>query len=163
MCEIQGERIVAMEEEFKCSCKDKNIYLWFFDNDLSGYGWYVPKDNDYLNVGIGGKFNDLKKKKETIKEHWDALILKLEKKGLVPKREWKPEAHQYNLLGKFSVAENEGAYIIGDSLGVSTLDMGEGISNSVRSALQLYNSIKRGKEFKPKLKRFSITQIIFPV
>jgi flavin-dependent dehydrogenase len=33
---------------------DERCHLWFFEDGLPGYAWYVPKADGYLNVGIGG-------------------------------------------------------------------------------------------------------------
>jgi len=35
--------IVAQEEEFQFDYKDARCKLWFFENKLPGYAWYVPK------------------------------------------------------------------------------------------------------------------------
>ena len=38
-----GALIVAQEEEFQYDYKDDRCKLWFFENKLPGYAWYVPK------------------------------------------------------------------------------------------------------------------------
>ena len=32
----------------------RDCHLWFFEKGLPGYAWYVPKQNGWLNVGLGG-------------------------------------------------------------------------------------------------------------
>ncbi|MGD8739887.1 MAG: NAD(P)/FAD-dependent oxidoreductase, partial [Desulfobacterales bacterium] len=79
----QQRLIVTIEEEFKYDYHDANCHLWFFENNLPGYAWYVPKADGYLNVGIGGKLLALKNRGQTIGRHWDSFIAKLEKLSLV--------------------------------------------------------------------------------
>jgi menaquinone-9 beta-reductase len=46
--------IIAQEEEFPYDYSDDRCRLWFFENKLPGYSWYVPKENGFVNVGVGG-------------------------------------------------------------------------------------------------------------
>ncbi len=41
--------------------KDGDCHLWFFDKGLPGYSWYVPKKNGFLNVGVGGMAERMKR------------------------------------------------------------------------------------------------------
>jgi len=78
--------VVALEEEFPYEYKDENCHLWFLQNKLPGYSWYVPKSNGYLNIGIGGFAEKLKVQNEDIKItgnylsknwtdwHWSGII-----------------------------------------------------------------------------------------
>ncbi len=45
---------MAQEEEFQYDLTDTRCKLWFFQNKLPGYAWYVPKEDGYVNVGLGG-------------------------------------------------------------------------------------------------------------
>ncbi len=47
--------IVALEEEFAYPVSDPRCQLWFVEQGLPGYSWYVPKAKGYVNVGVGGK------------------------------------------------------------------------------------------------------------
>jgi len=46
---------VPQEEEFRYDHTNQDCQLWFLENHLPGYSWYVPKANGYVNVGVGGK------------------------------------------------------------------------------------------------------------
>ena len=89
--------IVALEEEFAYPYSDANCRLWFMENGLPGYAWYVPKANGFLNVGIGAKAEKLKETSGTIQARWDELTTKLEAIGLVRGHTWSPVSHTYYL------------------------------------------------------------------
>ena len=60
--------IVAQEEEFAYPYTDDRCYLWFLENHLPGYAWYVPKANGYVNVGVGGKAEEIKSNGDSLRE-----------------------------------------------------------------------------------------------
>ena len=93
----EGKLIVAQEEEFPYSFKDDRCYLWFMENKLPGYAWYVPKANGYVNVGLGGAAETLKRNGDTLKNYWNYLIHKLDALGLVRGHAFKPVGHAYYL------------------------------------------------------------------
>ncbi|MDZ4158984.1 MAG: NAD(P)-binding protein, partial [Anaerolineaceae bacterium] len=74
--------IVAQEEEFAFDYTDTQCRLWFLEHGLPGYAWYVPKTNGYLNVGVGGNAQALKKG-DHLMRHWQMLVDLLERMGLV--------------------------------------------------------------------------------
>jgi flavin-dependent dehydrogenase len=115
--------------------KDKNCYLWFYENNLPGYSWYVPK-NDYINIGIGGKFLQLEFRQETIKEYWDIFINKLKHSSLINDIEIEPRGYQYYLRQNTRVTQIENLFLIRDAAGLATIDMGEGIGPAVESGLR---------------------------
>jgi len=139
--------IVTQEEEFPYAYTDPNCYLWFMENKLPGYAWYVPKENGYINVGVGGKGSGLKKQNDTIKRHWDILVRKLEEKGLVTGYDFKPKGHSYYLRNKESKLRRGNAFIIGDAAALATVDMGEGIGPAIRSGIYAAEAIAAGKEY----------------
>ncbi len=47
-------QIVTLEHELQYDWQDSDCHLWFFDHGLPGYSWYVPKEQGWLNVGVGG-------------------------------------------------------------------------------------------------------------
>ncbi len=155
------DEITTMEEEFKYDWKDPECRLWFMENGLTGYSWYVPKGNGYLNVGIGGTLSGIKKEGKTIKYHWEKFTDKLEKLGLVTNYQFKPNGHNYYLRRKVNLIKKGNAFIIGDAIGLATLDMGEGIGPSVMSALLAVKSILNGEEYSiTSIPKYSIPQII---
>ncbi|MFO7731190.1 MAG: FAD-dependent oxidoreductase, partial [Spirochaetia bacterium] len=154
--------IVTLEAEFPYPVKNRACYLRFFDYGLTGYSWYFPKADGYLTIGIGGKQTDLSRRGESIREHWDKFVLRLNRAGLVHDSPWNsrsdaagtesggaksggegrlptPTGHSYYLRSSDDAAQEsrvnpEGhLFLIGDAAGFATLDMGEGIEPAVHS------------------------------
>ncbi len=69
-----------LEHEFAYDWRDPDCHLWFFDKGMPGYSWYVPKANGFLNVGIGGMAERIKRSGIDIRQHWNHLISKLDRK-----------------------------------------------------------------------------------
>ena len=139
--------IVAMEEEFPYDYTDSRCHLWFLQNGLPGYTWYVPKANGFVNIGVGASEATLKANKDTLVRHWALLIDKLERKGLVVGHQYKPIGHSYYLRGKNANLYKDNAFIVGDAVGLATVDMGEGISPAVLSGIRAADTILRGGEY----------------
>ncbi len=158
-----ASQIVALETEFPYPYTDQRCHLWFYENGLSGYSWYVPKANGFINIGIGAKQSDLKSKGETIREHWQLFTEKLANQNLITGVEIKPKGHHYFLRSAKFHSQKDRAFIIGDALGLATIDMGEGIAPSIRSGILAAQAIVQGKNFKLSgVSRFSIPRILFP-
>jgi flavin-dependent dehydrogenase len=158
----QQRLIVTIEEEFKYDYHDANCHLWFFENNLPGYAWYVPKADGYLNVGIGGKLLALKNRGQTIGRHWDSFIAKLEKLSLVKGHTYRPRGHNYYLRQSVPAGRLNNAYIIGDAAGLATLDLGEGIGPAIESGILAANSISTGRRFaKRSVTRYSLPHILW--
>jgi flavin-dependent dehydrogenase len=136
-----GSRIVALEEEYLANWSDPSCRLWFFENNLPGYAWYVPKKSGYLNIGVGGNSIVFKQRGDTIQDQWDYLIRKLQEVRLIQRRSFKPRGHIYHLRGASRPIYREKIYLIGDSAGLATLDMGEGIGPAIRSGFLAAESI----------------------
>lgn len=156
--EQQGPLIVAQEEEFPYDYHDERCHLWFLQNGLPGYAWYVPKANGYVNIGLGGSAVKLKENNDTLKRHWALLVEKLDKMGLVKGHDYKPVGHSYFLRGKNPVIQRDNAFIIGDSIGLATRDMGEGIGPAIQSGIRAAEAILSGRDFSVK----SIQKYSFP-
>ncbi|MBC8402653.1 MAG: NAD(P)/FAD-dependent oxidoreductase [Candidatus Marinimicrobia bacterium] len=153
--------ITGMEDEFTYNYKDANCYLWFFEKNLPGYAWYVPKGDGYLNVGIGGSMKKLKNRNTSIKYHWNYFIQQLEKHSLISNHHFSPRGYNYYLRQNLRVYQLDKAYIIGDSAGLATRDMGEGISPAVRSGILAAHSIIGGIPYWPKtISRYSLIDMI---
>jgi flavin-dependent dehydrogenase len=127
--------VVALEEEFLYSCTDERGWLWFRENHLPGYAWYVPKANGYMNVGIGGMAERLKARGDTLKNHWNRLVEKLDRQGLVRDHLYKPNGHSYYMRQNRQEISRDNAFLVGDAAGLATLDMGEGIGPAIKSGL----------------------------
>ena len=129
----ENSLIVSLEEEFQYEAKDDRCRLWFFENGLSGYSWYVPKQGGYVNLGIGAHQSSLEMSKTNLRSHWNSLIEKLNKENLIPGHEFQPMGHSYYLRNKNLEPRIGNAFLVGDSLGLATRDMGEGIGAAIRS------------------------------
>jgi geranylgeranyl reductase family protein len=127
--------VVALEEEFPYDYKDRRVWLWFLENHLPGYAWYVPKANGYVNVGIGGMAEKLKARDDTLKNHWNRLLEKLDRMGLVRGHSYKPNGHSYFTHQNRQEISRDNAFLVGDSAGLATHDMGEGIGPAIKSGL----------------------------
>jgi len=156
-------KIVAMEEEFKSDDGHRECHLWFFDNRLPGYAWFVPKGNGFVNVGIGGKYARLRKQGVNLTQHWDRLVQKLADLSLVTKRDYRPKGCSYYLRDKERRVQLDKAYVIGDAAGLATRDMGEGIGPAVRSGILAAEAIASDKQYSLRsIRRYSAMDIWRP-
>ena len=160
---VQELQITALGEEFSYDYQDKNCYLWFYENTLPGYSWYVPKGDGYLNIGIGGKSAVLKDRGETIRNHWDQFVKKLETLSLVKNHSFNPHGYHYYLRQNVEVGESDHAFITGDAAGLATLDMGEGIGPAVESGILAAKAIIHGSRYSLKsVRKRSFIRILIP-
>lgn len=155
--------IVTIEEEFAYAGADPMSRLWFCEDDLPGYAWYVPKEGGYLNVGMGAKCRKLSEKSRGIREHWDSFVKKLHSLSLVRGHEFSPRRHAYFLRQDTGPMQLGNIYIAGDAAGLATIDMGEGIGPAVRSGILAADAIITGKPYSPsRLGRLSLWSFVFP-
>jgi flavin-dependent dehydrogenase len=139
--------IVAQEEEFLYPHDSTECWLWFFEDRLPGYAWYVPKSNGYINVGIGGKAERIKANGDSLKNQWNRFVEKLDKFGLVRGHTYKPSGHSYYLRQPITSPRKDNAFLVGDSAGLATLDLGEGIGPAIRSGMRAADAILNGKDY----------------
>ncbi len=128
-----GARIVALESEYPLDWQDPACRLWFFENKLPGYFWYIPKSGGYLNIGAGGNAAALKKTGSSIQDQWEYLAGKLQREGLIKEDPPDPRGYVYYLRGRSPLPAEKDVYLVGDALGLATLDMGEGIGPAIYS------------------------------
>ena len=69
----------TVKQEFPYPHADARCRLWFLENGLPGYAWYVPKAGGIVNVGIGGKVAELRAQGDRLKRHWALLVANIEK------------------------------------------------------------------------------------
>jgi len=139
--------ILAMEEEFPYPAADTACRLWFFQHGLRGYAWYVPKAGGYVNVGVGSTADGLRNSGQNLKHHWELLTRKLEADGLVTGYTFHPIGHSYYVRGDVSLPRIGNAFLAGDALGLTTRDMGEGISAAIQSGLRAADAIVTGGNY----------------
>lgn len=142
-----GKLIIAQEEEIQYPGASSTCRLWFMQDGLPGYAWYFPKSDGVINIGVGGSVSGLKKKQDNLKRHWDRLVEKLYNLDLVRGFDFHPAGHSYYLRSRSSIPRSGNAFLVGDALGLATLDMGEGIGPSIRSGLNAANAIIHGTEY----------------
>ncbi len=152
--------IVAQEQEFAYAYgedgKGDACHLWFLEEGLPGYAWYVPKAGGIVNVGVGGKAETLSAQGKTIQDYWQLLVARLEKSKLVENYDFKPTGHAYYVREDERQLREGEAFVIGDAAGLATSDMGEGIAPAVRSALLVAETIVAGGEIDMEaLRRYS--------
>ena len=135
------------EQEFAFDWKNGECHLWFFDAGLPGYAWYVPKANGCINIGLGGMADQLKHRAGHLKQYWHQFVDKLEKCGLVRYDNFHPSGYSYYLRGNVDVVSDDNAYIVGDAVGLATLDMCEGIGPAVISGLLAARAIDTGADY----------------
>lgn len=134
---------VTLELEFPCRWRDPDCHLWFFERGLPGYSWYVPKAGDWVNVGVGAMAARLKERGQDIRQHWQHLIHKLERRfGIrVPTD---PTGYSYYLHGPLETPRLGNAFLTGDAAGLATRDLCEGIGPAIRSGQRAATSIVSG-------------------
>ena len=71
----------------------------------------------------------------------------MRRKDLVSYDNYRPTGYSYYLRGNVDVIRDDNAYIVGDSVGLATRDMCEGIGPAVRSGLLAANAIITGAEY----------------
>jgi menaquinone-9 beta-reductase len=138
---------VTLEHEFAYDWQDPDCHLWFFEHGLPGYSWYVPKANGWLNIGVGGMAERIKRRGQDIKQHWTTLTRYLDRK-LARGASYEPTGYSYYLRGNVDVVRIEDAIIAGDAAGLATRDMCEGIGPAVRSGIRAARAILGKEEYR---------------
>lgn len=138
---------VTLEHEIEYDWKDPDCHLWFFEKGLPGYSWYVPKEDGWLNIGIGGMAERMKSSGGDIRQHWNRLVSVLDR-SLAPGAHYEPTGYSYFLRGRVDVVRRDNAFITGDAVGLATRDMAEGIGPAIRSGIRAAKSIVDGAEYR---------------
>jgi flavin-dependent dehydrogenase len=135
-------QVAALEHELPCRWEDGTCHLWFFDNRLPGYSWYVPKKDGYLNLGTGAIAARLKQRNQRLSTHWEHFIATLRNRRLIPEGLTpRPRGYAYYLRDRVDIKRLGNAFVIGDAAGLATRDMAEGIGPAVRSGILAANAI----------------------
>jgi flavin-dependent dehydrogenase len=137
---------VTLEHEFAYDWQDPDCHLWFFEKGLPGYSWYVPKADGWLNVGVGGMAERIKRSGHDIRHHWGTLTRLLDRK-LARGATYEPTGYSYYLRGNVEVGRIEDAFVTGDAAGLATRDMCEGIGPAVRSGIRAAQAIVGKAEY----------------
>lgn len=141
-------QVAALEQELPYRWRDGDCHLWFFEKGLPGYSWYVPKQDGYLNLGVGGMVQRLRRAGGTLQQHWGYLAARLRRDGLIDKNlALAPQGHSYYLRDGARITRRDNAFLIGDAAGLATRDLGEGIGPAVRSGILAANAIADGTPY----------------
>jgi len=136
----------TLEHEIEYEWQDPECHLWFFEQGLPGYAWYVPKQDGWLNVGLGGMATRLRSHGgKDLKHHWARFTSKLDRK-LARGAQYHPEGYSYYVRGRLAAARIDNAFMTGDAAGLATRDMCEGIGPAVRSGLRAADAILDGNK-----------------
>lgn len=135
------------EREFAYDWQDPACHLWFFNDGLPGYAWYVPKAGGYINIGVGGMAAQLKAKGGKLHDYWDKFMQRLKKRGLVMCDDVQPMGYSYFVRGSVDTVCEQNAYLVGDAVGLATRDMCEGIGPAIESSLLAAHSIVTGSDY----------------
>ena len=134
-------RIAAVEKEFLSWPRVRECHIWYLEQKLPGYAWYLPKQGGWINIGIGGKQHRLAARGTTIMDHWRKFVVRLVKQGFLDQSPGDPAGHTYYLRHAPETPLPDNVCVIGDAAGLSTLDMGEGIHAAVQSGLAAADAI----------------------
>ncbi|MEX3010204.1 NAD(P)/FAD-dependent oxidoreductase [Hoeflea sp. TYP-13] len=137
-------QIATLEKEFEYPARKDDCNLYFGRRGLIGYAWFVPKGNGYVNIGIGGKSKYFRKSGTNIHDHFKWFLADLIREGRLDEAtadNLKATGHPYFLYANDGAIKNDNCFLIGDSAGLASIDLGEGIGPAVESALMTADEI----------------------
>lgn len=140
---VRALQTVTLELEFPYRWQDPDCHLWFFEQGLPGYSWYVPKAGGWLNVGVGAMALRLKQRGEDIWQHWEHLTSQLRRRFGI-QLPGDPSGYSYYVRGALDSVRLDNAFLAGDAAGLATRDLCEGIGPAIRSGQCAAASILSG-------------------
>jgi flavin-dependent dehydrogenase len=146
----KSRQVVTLEKEFEYPGRDDLCRL-YFRRGLAGYAWMVPKGNGFVNVGLGGKAKFFKSSGRNIHDHFRAFLADLvrwEKLDTATAANLHETGHPYYLFTTRGEVKRDNCFLIGDSAGLATVDLGEGIGPAVESALMVAREILGTGEYR---------------
>ena len=78
----------------------------------------MPKQNGWLNIGIGGMAERMKASGGDIKHHWSRCVSMLDR-TLAPGAQYDPTGYSYFLRGKVDVVRRDNAFLVINVMGSS--------------------------------------------
>lgn len=161
---MKSRQIVTLEKEFEYPARADLCHLYFFRRGLAGYAWIVPKGNGFVNIGLGGKAKYFRSSGTKIHDHFRAFITDLvrEKRLDAAIAENLQEiGHPYFLFTRSGEVKRDNCFLIGDSAGLASVDLGEGIGPAVESGLMSAREILGTGEYrKDAISVFSLTGLL---
>ncbi len=158
----EERQIITLEKEFEYPHRSDWCHLQFFQKGMKGYAWYIPKGNGFVNIGLGGYVKSFKASGKTIHAQFRSFLNFLIKKGLLDLKQakhLKAKGHPYySITGIPSEVKKQNCFLVGDSAGLATLDLGEGIAPAVESGLLAAREILHLEDYhSSKIEQFSIS------
>jgi menaquinone-9 beta-reductase len=151
--------ISTIEKEFQYHQRDDIASLFFLAHGLKGYSWYVPKGNGFVNIGLGAFSSYFTQSHTHIHDHFQWFLADLVKRGLLDQetsQNIKATGHGYYLFSPQGEVKKDNCFLIGDSAGLASLDMAEGIRIAVESGLAVAKEILTHQSYqKENLPHFS--------
>ena len=136
--------IATLEKEFEYPARQDICHLYFFQRGLKGYAWYVPKGDGVVNIGIGGKSKYFRKSGTNIHDHLQQFLDCLVREGRLDRDTaagLNATGHPYYLYTYDGPVAADRCFLIGDSAGLASLDLGEGIGPAIESGMMAANEI----------------------
>lgn len=140
----KSRQIVTLEKEFEYPARDDVCHLYFFRRGLVGYAWIVPKGNNFVNVGLGGKAKYFKSSGSNIHDHFRAFLDDMvheQRLDAATAGNLRETGHPYYLFTHGGEIKRDNCFLIGDSAGLASVDLGEGIGPAVESGLMAAREI----------------------
>ena len=141
---MKSRQIVTLEREFAYPARGEQCHLYFFRRGLVGYAWFVPKGNGFVNIGIGGKARYFRKSGTKIHDHFRTFIgdlVRENKLDAATAADLQETGHPYFLYTGGGEVKRDNCFLIGDSAGLASVDLGEGIGPAVESGLMAAQEI----------------------
>jgi flavin-dependent dehydrogenase len=155
-----GEQISTIEKECFYPQRDDKSHLFFGFNGLKGYAWYVPQGNGYLNLGLGGLSRTFGKSNPSIRQQFEWFLDDLVRRKLLDaktRQEITVGSHGYYLFATAGDVKRDNCYLVGDSAGLASRDLGEGIDAAVASGLLAAEDILGQRQYhKSAISPFSL-------
>jgi len=139
-------QVAALEEEFYYPERREECHLWFRERGLGGYAWHVPKADGWVNVGLG-TFRASLPDGPHLRRHWEEFVQKLATIGLVRDHTYRPEGYSYYVWEPGKEVQRGRAYLVGDSAGLATSDLAEGIGPAIESGIRAADAIATGNAY----------------
>ena len=133
---LKSLQIATLEKEFHYPGRQDTCHLYFFQRGLKGYAWYVPKGDGFVNVGIGGKSKYFKNSGTNIHDHLQGFLADLVGEGRLDgdtAAGLQMTGHPYFLYAHQGPVKKDNCFLIGDSAGLASIDLGEGIGPAIES------------------------------
>jgi flavin-dependent dehydrogenase len=141
---MKSRQIVTLEKEFEYPSRGDLCHLYFVRRGLVGYAWVVPKGNGFVNVGIGGKAKYFRSSGTKIHDHFRAFVADLVQENRLDAATAETlheTGHPYFLFTRSGEVKRDNCFLIGDSAGLASVDLGEGIGPAVESGLMAAREI----------------------